>query len=78
MSAGSGTTFNSPEEMQQAYNQMWEDIASGFNMIPDYIKEAFDFASKNPVALIVVSLFLTTLAFLFVRMIISDFSGRSR
>lgn len=21
--------FNSPEEMQQAYNQMWDDIASG-------------------------------------------------
>ena len=28
--------FNSPEEMQQAYNQMWEDIASGIGYVPQY------------------------------------------
>lgn len=78
MSAGTGTSFSSPEEMQAAYNQMWEDIASGFSSIPDYIDEVFDFAAENPVAIIVVSVFFTMLAFLFLRLIISGFSGRSR
>ena len=78
MATESGTSFSSPEDMLEAYNQMWQDIADGFTDIPDYFKQALDFASINPVAIIVVSLFLTMFAFFLIRIFISDFGGRSR
>lgn len=73
-----GTSFTSAEEMQQAYNQLWEDISSFFSQVPSYFSEVLDFASENPVAIIVVSVFITMLAFYFLRLIISNFTGSSR
>lgn len=73
-----GTEFSSPEEMMEAFNQLWEDLASFFTDIPSYFSQALEFAGENPLALIVVSLFLTLLAFYFIRCIISSFSGSRR
>lgn len=70
--------FNSPEEMQQAYNQMWEDIASGIGYVPQYFEDSMQFASENPVALLVEGLFLVLVASFFLRKIIKVFSGRNR
>ena len=70
--------FNSPEEMQQAYNQMWEDIASGIGYVPQYFEDSIQFASENPVALLVEGLFLVLVASFFLRKIIKVFSGRNR
>ncbi len=72
------TGFNSPEEMQQAYDSMWEDIAGFLDDVPDYISEAVNFAMTNPAALMIVSLVIAFLAFILVRQIISVFSGRNR
>ncbi len=70
--------FSSPEEMQQAYDQLWEDLASFFTDIPAYFSEAADFASENPVGIIIVSMFLVLISFFFIRIIISDIGGGSR
>lgn len=70
--------FNSPEELQQAYDQMWEDISGFLYDVPDYITEAVNFAMNNPAALMLVSLVIAFLAFLLVRSLISVFSGKSR
>ena len=70
--------FNSPEEMQQAYNQMWEDIASGIGYVPQYFEDSMQFASENPVALLVEGLFLFRVASFFLLKIIKFFSGRNR
>lgn len=70
--------FNSPEEMQQAYDQMWEDIASGIGYVPQYFGDSMQFASENPVALLVESLFLVVIASYFLRKIISAISGLNR
>ena len=70
--------FNSPEEMQQAYNQMWEDIASGIGYVPQYFEDSIQLASENPVALLVEGLFLVLVASFFLRKIITVFSGRNR
>lgn len=70
--------FNSPEEMQQAYNQMWEDIASGIGYVPQYFEDSMQFASENSVALLVEGLFLVLVASFFLRKIITVFSGRNR
>lgn len=70
--------FNDPEEMQQAYDQMWEDIASGIGYVPQYFEDSVTFASENPVALLVEVLFLILVAFFFLRKIITAFSGRNR
>lgn len=69
-----GTQFDTPEEMQSAYNQFWCDIASLFDDIPSCFEEALNFAAENPVAIIVISLFLVLIAFYFVRSIISGLS----
>lgn len=70
--------FNSPEEMQQAYDQMWEDIAGFLGDVPGYISEAADFTVTNPAALMIVSLVIVFIAFLLIRSLISVFSGRNR
>lgn len=70
--------FNSPEEMQQAYDQMWEDIAGFLVDVPDYISEAVNFAINNPAALMLVSLVIAFLAFILIRSLISVFSGKNR
>lgn len=70
--------FSSPEEMQQAYDQMWQDIADGISYVPSYFEEAVKFASENPVAVLVVTLFLILISCFFLRLIINAFSGRNR
>lgn len=70
--------FNSPEEMQQAYDQMWEDIAGFLGDVPGYISEAADFAVSNPAALMIVSLVIVFIAFILVRQIISAINAHNR
>lgn len=70
--------FSSPEEMQQAYDQMWEDIAEGITDIPSYFQESMNFAVDNPAAFLVVVLFLVLVSSFFLRKIISAFSGHIR
>lgn len=71
-------TFTSPEGMQQGYSQMWEDIASGIGYVPQYFEDSIQFASDNPVALLVEGLFLVLVASFFIRKLITVFSGRNR
>lgn len=75
---GNGTTFTSAEEMQAAYNQLWSDMASFFSDIPSYFSEVLDFAGQNPLAVIVIGLFIAFLAFHLLRCVISSFSGSRR
>ncbi len=72
------TGFNSPEEMQQAYDSMWEDIAGFLDDVPDYISEAVNFAMTNPAALMIVSLVISFIAFILVRQIISAINAHNR
>ena len=72
------TGFNDPEEMQQAYDQMWEDISSGIGYVPQYFEDSVEFASENSVALLVEVLFLILVSSFFLRKIITAFSGRFR
>ena len=57
---------------------MWEDIASGIGYVPQYFEDSMQFASENPVALLVEGLFLVLVASFFLRKIITVFSGRNR
>lgn len=68
--------FNSPEDMQRAYSQMWDDIAGGIGDVPQMFKQVLDFAANNSLAMIVVGLVVALLAFMILRRILSGLERR--
>lgn len=68
--------FSSPEEMQQAYDQMWEDIADSVGYVPYYFESAVSYACTNPVGILVTSFFLVLIAFTFIRWACCGFGRR--